>query len=194
MWKLGAARAELLQMLSDRLRTVFAPAELWATTEPDTLQIMKVGAQQVLANHWDRRDKWLEGIASVAWGELPAEGANRGEGYTLAMQRGPKREIEEVKVEMVAGAAYVLMGHAQGHTRVCQKHCSGHNRCNCCWTHGVRMAPTSTVTRHSMTLRVLADGDSDDEDGESDDEEEASLAADAPQSGATTSAVAPEAI
>ena len=194
MWKLGAARAELLQMLSDRLRTVFAPAELWATTEPDTLQIMKVGAQQVLANHWDRRDKWLEGIASVAWGELPAEGANRGEGYTLAMQRGPKREIEEVKVEMVAGAAYVLMGHAQGHTRVCQKHCSGHNRCNCCWTHGVRMAPTSTVTRHSMTLRVLADGDSDDEDGESDDEEEASLAADAPQSGGTTSAVAPEAI
>ena len=108
-------------------------------------------------------------------------------------RRGPKREIEEVKVEMVAGAAYVLMGHAQGHTRVCQKHCSGHNRCNCCWTHGVRMAPTSTVTRHSMTLRVLADGDSDDEDGEEDDEEEeeTSLAADA---GATTSAVAPEAI
>ena len=45
-----------------------------------------------------------------------------------------------------------------------------------------------------MTLRVLADGDSDDEDGESDDEEETSLAADAPQSGATTSAVAPEAV
>ena len=53
------------------------------------------------------------------------------------------------------------------------------------------MAPTSTVTRHSMTLRVLADGDSDDEDGEEDDEEETS---EAPQSGGTTSAVAPEAI
>ena len=55
------------------------------------------------------------------------------------------------------------------------------------------MAPTSTVTRHSMTLRVLADGDSDDEDGEEGEEEEqeTSLAADA---GGTTSAVAPEAI
>ena len=46
----------------------------------------------------------------------------------------------------------------------------------------------------TLRLNVLADGDSDDEDGESDDEEEASLAADAPQSGGTTSAVAPEAV
>ena len=118
-----------------------------------------------------------------AWGELPAEGANRGEAYTLCMQRGPKRDIEEVKVTIEAGSAYVLMGAAQGNMRACKKHTTGHNRCNCCWTHGVRTAPTSTVTRHSMTLRVLADGDSDDDESD-DDEEAASPAAASPAAAA----------
>ena len=63
------------QMLGARLQHVFDPVQLWADTEPDTLQLTKIGCAQKLANHWDRRDRWQEGIASLAWSELPSEGA-----------------------------------------------------------------------------------------------------------------------
>ena len=64
----------LSQMLSERMQHVFGPVQLWADIEPDTLQMTKIGEAQKLANHWDRRDRWQEGIASVAWSELPCEG------------------------------------------------------------------------------------------------------------------------
>ena len=89
----------------------------------------------------------------MAWGELPAEGANRGEGYTLAMQRGPKREIEEVKVEMVAGAAYVLTAQAQGRTAWGEKRCVAHESCGCCWTHGIWNEASCHLTWHVLVVR-----------------------------------------
>jgi len=74
MWRLGSLRTELVQMLGARLQYVFSPVQLWPDMEPDNLQLTKIGCAQKLANHWDRRDRWEEGIASVAWSELPSEG------------------------------------------------------------------------------------------------------------------------
>lgn len=186
VWRLGKARAALLQLLGDRLRHVFGAAKLWAETQPDTMQLTKIGANQKIANHLDRRDKWLEGIATLAWSELPCEADLRGESWTLNMEigKGPTKRV--CKIPMEPGSAYILMGAAQGCTRVCKRKCVGHSTCTCCWTHGVDMVPGASVTRHSMTLRVLnedSDDDSDgDEDGGDDDDgiEEAAAEAEAP--------------
>ena len=51
-----------------------------------------------------------------------------------------------VQVSMKPGSAYVLTGQSQGTTKFCQKGCIGHNRCNCCWTHGVQVDKLSTVS------------------------------------------------
>lgn len=39
MWRLGHDRAELLSMVGDRLRHVFASSSLWLDTQPDTVQL-----------------------------------------------------------------------------------------------------------------------------------------------------------
>jgi len=176
VWRLGKARAALLQLLGDRLRRVFGEARLWMETQPDTMQLTKIGANQKIANHLDRRDKWLEGIATLAWSELPCEADLRGESWTLNMEigKGPTKRV--AKVPMQPGSAYVLMGAAQGCTRVCKRKCVGHSTCTCCWTHGVDMVPGASVTRHSMTLRVLNE-DSDDSDDDDDAEAAAEAAA-----------------
>ena len=168
MWRLGHERAEVLTMVGDRLRHVFAQCQLWHDTQPDTVQLTKIGSTQRIANHWDRRDKWLEGIASVAWSELPCEKDLRGEAWSLRMEIGSGKEKRSVRVPMLPGSAYILMGPAQGCTRACKRKAVGHGSCSCCWTHGVDMEQGASVTRHSMTLRVLAE----DEDSDEDDEEE----------------------
>ena len=91
------------------------------------------------------------------------------------MQLGSGKEKRSVRVPMQPGSAYVLMGAAQGVTRVCKRKCVGHSSCACCWTHGVDMEAGASVTRHSMTLRVLAEDEdsSDEEDEEADDDDEA---------------------
>ena len=95
MWRLGALRAELLNMVGERLRHVFQRQGLWAHTQPDTLQLTKIGAGQQIANHYDRRDRWQEGIASIAWSELPtSECESRGEAWTLVMRRASPSAIE----------------------------------------------------------------------------------------------------
>jgi len=164
---LGSLRAELVQMLGARLQYVFSPVQLWPDMEPDNLQLTKIGCAQKLANHWDRRDRWEEGIASVAWSELPSEADLRGEPWILNMERGSKKELRAVQLTMQPGSAYILMGAAQGCTKQCERRCVGHNRCNCCWTHGV--LASSDVVRQSMTLRVLAD---EEDSTSSEDEEE----------------------
>jgi len=167
MWRLGSLRTELVQMLGARLQYVFSPVQLWPDMEPDNLQLTKIGCAQKLANHWDRRDRWEEGIASVAWSELPSEADLRGEPWILNMERGSKKDLRAVQLTMQPGSAYILMGAAQGCTKQCERRCVGHNRCNCCWTHGV--LASSDVVRQSMTLRVLAD----EEDSTSSEDEEA---------------------
>lgn len=168
MWRLGSVRQEMLSLIEERLRYVCSAAGLWQATRPDTLQLTKIGCAQKLDNHWDRRDRWQEGIASIAWSELPCEGDVRGESWTLVMEKGSRKELQSVQVEMQPGSAYVLTGVAQGTTKVCERGCVGHNRCTCCWTHGVQVSRESMATRQSMTLRVLADSDDesdDDDDG-----------------------------
>jgi len=128
MWRLGSARAEVLQVTSpsiaslslsprpfpsflrtsspsrltsasatpqlmgERLRRVFGDAALWPATRPNQLQLTRMGHAQQIANHYDKRDKWKEGIASVAWSELPCEEDLRGEPWTLTMERNnPKK-------------------------------------------------------------------------------------------------------
>ena len=175
MWRLGALRAELLNMVGERLRHVFQRQGLWAHTQPDTLQLTKIGEGQQIANHYDRRDRWQEGIASIAWSELPtSERESRGEAWTLVMEKGfAKRDRTQVSLSMPPGAAYVLTGRAQGVTKACEKLTVGHNPCHCCWTHGVRLGTDASVPRQSMTLRVLADEDEEvDGDDEEDKEEE----------------------
>ena len=70
---------------------------------------------------------------------------------------------------------FVAAGNAQGVTRVCKRKCVGHSACACCWTHGVDMEAGASVTRHSMTLRVLAEDDEDSSDDDDNDEGEAGL-------------------
>ena len=98
-----------------------------------------------------RRDKWKEGIASVAWSELPSEDDMRGEEWHLNMEIGPSKAPKVVQVPMPPGSAYVLMGPAQGCTRHCERRSVGHAKCNCCWTHGVRLC--GGIARQSCTIR-----------------------------------------
>ena len=53
------------------------------------MQFTQIGPGRCLGNHFDRRDKWREGIASVAWSETAgdASGDARGDAWTLCMQR-----------------------------------------------------------------------------------------------------------
>ena len=88
---------------------------------------------------------------------------------------------------MQPGSAYILVGAAQGCTKSCERRCVGHNRCNCCWTHGILAA--SNVVRQSMTLRVLAD-DEDSSSSSSSDDENAGGGGSAGGEGATRSRVA----
>ena len=183
MWRLGSLRAEMLRLVGERLRHVCGAAGLWRGGPlPDTLQLTRMGPAQKLASHYDRRDRWQEGIASVAWSELPSEADLRGDSWTLVMERGSKKELKKVELEMAAGCAYVLTGVAQGCTKHCERKCVGHNRCGCCWLHGVRANKETYAARQSMTLRLLADSDDEseaeddvedrEEDGEKDNEQQ----------------------
>ena len=79
VWRLGSLRAEMLSMVGERFRRVCSSAGLWAGTRPDTLQLTKIGTRQRLAQHWDRRERWQDGVGSVVWSELPSEGDLRGD-------------------------------------------------------------------------------------------------------------------
>ena len=81
------------------------------------------------------------------------------------MERGSKKDLATVSVDVPPGSAYILTGAAQGSTKACERRTVGHGRCNCCWTHGVRAETASRAGRHSMTLRALAESD-DESDGD----------------------------
>ena len=167
MLALDAIHTEILELLGTRLRDVFGRASLWDGTAPNSLQLTRMGCKQNIANHWDRRDKWREGIATVAWSELPSEEDIRGESYVLVMQKGPLKALTSVELKMSPGSAYALMGQAQGCTKSCTKHLVGHGRCTCCWTHGIRL--DGEITRHSVTLRSFAElGDFELSEGDDD--------------------------
>ena len=118
-------------------------------------QFTRIAPATCLGNHYDRRDKWQEGIASIAWGDgVGFDRDPRGDQWKLQMQLGPPGPGQKtVATSLPPGSAYILVGHAQGRTEVCTKLCVAHASCQCCWTHGI-WNETSQHDRQSITLRV----------------------------------------
>ena len=160
---MGECRQRVVDLLVARLRSAFGEAQLWAeggegsksSSSPNMMQLTRIPPGRCLGNHFDRRDKWAEGIASVAWGEAAAPGDARGEPWTLCMQQGISKgkELRSVEVVLPPGSAYVLTAQAQGRTGWCQRRAVAHEACSCCWTHGIWNKDAKTV-RQSITLRV----------------------------------------
>ena len=46
---------------------VFSSSGLWTDTEANMVQLSQIPGGHCLGHHIDRRDKWDEGIASLAW-------------------------------------------------------------------------------------------------------------------------------
>ena len=85
---LGALQLELIAMFETRLRAAFRPL-LWADSPcANMLQFTQISAGHCLGHHFDRRDKWSEGIASIAWSDVASAADPRGEHWTLSMQCG----------------------------------------------------------------------------------------------------------
>ena len=170
MWRLGELRTELLTLVCERLRVACKAAGLWGAATPDAMQLMQMGAGQQLAQHYERRERWQDGVASIAWSSLPSEADARGDAWSLVLERGASRkDVQSVTLPLPPGAAFVLTGVAQGSTRRCAARTTGHKSCGCCWTHGMACLPADALAdRQSLTLRVLAD--SEDEDEEQDQE------------------------
>ena len=93
------------------------------------MQFTQIGPGRCLGNHFDRRDKWREGIASVAWGEAESPTDARGDSWTLCMQQSAEqlgKVAKEVKLQLPPGSAYILTGQAQGRTAWCEKQSVAH--------------------------------------------------------------------
>ena len=160
---LGELQLQVISLLEMRLRRAFgtfawggegdgAPPAL----SPNMMQFTRIAPATCLGNHFDRRDKWQEGIASIGWSEgVGFDSDPRGDPYKLQMQLGPPGVGQKtVAYNMPAGSAYIMGGHAQGRTEVCKKRCVAHASCQCCWTHGI-WNETSQHVRQSITLRCF---------------------------------------
>ena len=93
------------------------------------MQFTQIGPGRCLGNHFDRRDKWREGIASVAWGEAESPTDARGDSWTLCMQQSAEqlgKVAREVELQLPPGSAYILTGQAQGRTAWCEKQSVAH--------------------------------------------------------------------
>ena len=93
------------------------------------MQFTQIGPGRCLGNHFDRRDEWREGIASVAWGEAESPTDARGDSWTLCMQQSAEqlgKVAREVELQLPPGSAYILTGQAQGRTAWCEKQSVAH--------------------------------------------------------------------
>ena len=159
---IGELQLQIISLLEARLRVAFGPVAWGGVTtgeapalSPNMMQFTRIAPHTCLGNHFDRRDKWQEGIASIAWSDGEGYEDPRGDPYVLQMQLGPPGASQRtVCTRLPAGSAYILTGRAQGRTEVCKKHCVAHSMCNCCWTHGI-WNEHSCRTRESITLRVF---------------------------------------
>ena len=96
------ARVHLKDLVVDPLCALLMPCEGFlqrsslhhlhmrgrALVGANMLQFTQIAAGHCLGHHYDRRDKWSEGIASVAWSDIGNETDARGEDWTLSMQSG----------------------------------------------------------------------------------------------------------
>ena len=161
---IGELQQAVISLLEARLRAAFgevawggedAPADEEDAVRPNMLQFTRIAPGTCLGNHFDRRDKWEEGIASIAWGQLDGMTDPRGDEWLLRMQCGPPGSGQkEETCTIPPGAAYILTGVAQGRTGFCEQRKVAHNMCSCCWTHGI-WNEGSTHTRESITLRAF---------------------------------------
>lgn len=139
---LGALQRQVIALFEARLRRAFGPSAWGGELDapplaPNMLQFTRISPSTCLGNHYDRRDKWQEGIASIAWSDDAGVHDARGDDWTLQMQLGSGASQRTITQKLPAGAAYILTGHAQGRTEVCLKKCVAHAACPCCWTHGI---------------------------------------------------------
>ena len=71
----------------------------------------QISSGKCLGLHFDRRDKWREGIASVSWSANEGYADARGDPWTLKMQLGVQRygaemcEHQNLSVSMPPGCA-----------------------------------------------------------------------------------------
>ena len=123
---------------------------------------------EVLANHFDDRLKWDEGIATLAWDYDPNESQlGQDLNWNLHMDRTDDSKkhaagrVERQTFSLGPRTAYVIRGKAQGHMAACQscKQPNRHGGCSCCWTHGVEPVTdhgtSSTAVRQSLTIRCF---------------------------------------
>ena len=83
---IGELQQALITLLEERMRAAFGRVA-WGGEEgpthpdcrPNMLQFTRIAPGTCLGNHFDRRDKWDEGIASIAWGEAPGHRDPRGD-------------------------------------------------------------------------------------------------------------------
>ena len=123
----GELRQAVLEVLVARLRAVFGG--LWEGEQVNMMQFTQIGPGRCLGNHFDRRDKWREGIASVAWGEAESPTDARGDSWTLCMQQSAEqlgKVAKEVELQLPPGSAYILTCQAQGRTAWCEKQSVAH--------------------------------------------------------------------
>lgn len=168
---IGELQQQIISLLEARLRAAFGTVAWGGPCQPSSsrgggaicrpalapnmMQFTRIAPGTCLGNHFDRRDKWDEGIASIAWSEAAGTSDERGDRWTLRMQCGPPGPGQkDLTVEMPAGSAYIMGGIAQGRTGVCSMGRVAHEMCSCCWTHGV-WNEASQITRESITLRVF---------------------------------------
>ena len=139
MHPLTGVRSELQKCLADRFAVVFrlvhGASTVWKTGMPNALQLTQIPPRTTLANHYDSRTKWLEGIATIAFSQGPGLDKHgdldaRGDCWQLCMERNRSRPI----FPFDSGAAYIISGAAQGTATVCKQQREAHQECTCCWT------------------------------------------------------------
>mmetsp|Transcript_6590 Transcript_6590/g.19247 ORF Transcript_6590/g.19247 Transcript_6590/m.19247 type:complete len:110 (-) Transcript_6590:194-523(-) len=73
------------------------------------------------------------------------------------MRRGTGKAAEDrADLKLPPGTGYIITGEAQGRTHHCRAGRVAHQRCTCCWMHGVQTLPDGLVARQSVTIRVFA--------------------------------------
>ena len=81
---IGELQQHVISLLEMRMRAHFGEVA-WGGEDPtpehrpNMLQFTRIAPGTCLGNHFDRRDKWEEGIASIAWGQAPGQEDSRGD-------------------------------------------------------------------------------------------------------------------
>ena len=87
---IGELQQHVISLLEMRMRAHFGEVA-WGGEDPtpehrpNMLQFTRIAPGTCLGNHFDRRDKWEEGIASIAWGQAPGQEDSRGDPVRACM-------------------------------------------------------------------------------------------------------------